>query len=89
MTQFPIQSLLSSGITLYIYVGLVKVKMGLTTPAGRKLAGTAPPRKGSAMQRLLTATTPTTTEAGLSPDVRRLVASSIAPKYPVKPMKQR
>ena len=28
------------------------------------------------------ATTPATTESGLSLDVRRLVASSIAPKYP-------
>ena len=53
--------------------------MGLTTPAGRELAGAAAPRKGSAMQHLSTATTPAATETGLSPDVRRLVASSIAP----------
>ena len=62
----------------FTYVGLVKVKMVLTTPAGRELAGAAR-RKGSAMQRLSTATTSAATETGLSPDVRRLVASGIAP----------
>ena len=52
--------------------------MGLTTPAGRELAGAAPPRKGSTMQRLPATTTPATTESRLSLDVRRLVASSIS-----------